>query len=52
MDDELIGYIYKFMNTIIIQMETNITGVNDIFKLMQETDINDLDIINSDSPLK
>lgn len=31
MDDELIGFFFKFTNEITTQFNTNITGVNEIF---------------------
>ena len=31
MDDELIGYIYKFGSNITNQLHTNITGVHEVF---------------------
>lgn len=37
MDDELIGYIYKFVNSMIDQLHTNITGIHEIFMIHYET---------------
>lgn len=35
MDDELIGYIFRFVSNITDNMHTNITGVHEVFRAGQ-----------------
>ena len=41
MDDELIGFIFKFTNCIYGELNTNITGLHEVFKIMNDQDVVD-----------
>ncbi len=38
MDDELIGFIFKFTSTITNELHTNLTGVHEVFKLASDSE--------------
>lgn len=51
MDDELIGFIFKFTGNITDDLHTNLTGIHEVFKIAQDLDYIEPDFMLEDEDL-